>query len=138
MWRGSAVLGLFAGLVWVLAADDNRSLGDRTKLYLADLLRLDTSNAPGNETKAAEYLKQIADSYGIASELIGSDARRMNFVARLKGSGKGRPLLMMAHTDVVPAERNQWTADPFGAEVRNGFIYGRGTQDTKGLLAAEL
>ena len=70
------------------AADDNRSLSDRTRQYLTDLIRLDTSNPPGNETRVAEYLKQVADSYGISAELLGSDPRRMNFVARLKGMAK--------------------------------------------------
>jgi acetylornithine deacetylase/succinyl-diaminopimelate desuccinylase-like protein len=105
---------------------------------LTDLIRLDTSNPPGNETRVAEYLKQVADSYGISAELLGSDPRRMNFVARLKGSGRNRPLLLMAHSDVVPAERAQWSADPFSAEVRNGIVYGRGALDDKSLLAAEL
>lgn len=128
--------------VFVLAAvgtaDDNRPLGDRTRQYLTDLVRLDTSNPPGNETRVAEYLKQVADSHGISCELLGSDPRRLNFVARLRGTGKGRPLLMMAHSDVVPADRSQWTVDPFSAESRGGFIYGRGTQDDKALLAAEI
>src|SRR5579872_2978936 len=120
------------------ASDDNRPLGDRTRQYLIDLVRLDTSNPPGNETRVAEYLKQVADAHGIPCELLGSDPHRMNFVARLKGTGKGRPLLLMAHSDVVPADRKQWTVDPFSAEFRNGFIYGRGAQDDKSLLAAEL
>jgi len=134
--------GRVAWLVFIAAlcaADDNRPLGDRTRQYLTDLVRLDTSNPPGNETRVAEYLKQIADLHGIPCELLGSDPRRLNFVARLKGSGKGgRPLLLMAHSDVVPADRGQWTVDPFSAENRGGFIYGRGTQDDKSLLAAEL
>src|SRR5712692_7995975 len=62
----------------------------------------------------------------------------MNFVARLNGTGKGRSLLLMAHSDVVPADRSQWTADPFGGELRKGYIYGRGAMDTKSLLAAEM
>src|SRR5579863_7436735 len=119
------------------AADDNRSLGDRTRQYLTDLVRLDTSNPPGNETQVAQYLKQAVEAFGISGELLGADARRLNFVARLKGNGKNRPLLLMAHSDVVPADKQQWTANPFGAEVRNGFIYGRGTLDAKSLLAAE-
>jgi acetylornithine deacetylase/succinyl-diaminopimelate desuccinylase-like protein len=138
------VLGTAAGIVgvWVIVglgvADDNRALGDRTRQYLTDLVRLDTSNPPGNETRVVEYLKQITDSHGIPGEVLGSDARRMNFVARLRGNGKGRPLLLMAHADVVPVDRSQWTVDPFSAENRGGFIYGRGTQDDKSLLAAEL
>ncbi len=121
-----------------VAADDNRPLGERTRQYLTDLVRIDTSNPPGNETKVADYLKQVADAHGIPAELQGGDPKRMNFIARLKGTGKGRPLLLMAHSDVVPVERAQWTADPFGAQFKDGYIYGRGTQDDKSLLAAEL
>lgn len=117
-------------------ADDNRSLGDRTRQYLTDLVRLDTS--AGNETKVADYLKQVADSHGISAELVGGEVRRMNFLARLKGNGKNRPLLLMAHSDVVPADRSHWTVDPFAAEIRNGYMYGRGTWDAKSLLAAEM
>ncbi len=133
---------LVAGIVvWAslaLGADDNVALSDRTRQYLIDLLKIDTSNPPGNETKAADYLKQVADSHGIACEIIGGDAKRMNFVARLKGTGRGRPLLLIAHSDVVPVERSQWTVDPFSGEQRGGYIYGRGAQDDKNLLAAEL
>src|SRR5580692_12932467 len=127
-------------LVFVVygVADDNRSLADRARQYLIDLVRLDTSNPPGNETRVADYLKDVADSQGITSELAGAEPRRMNFIARLKGTGKARPLLLMAHSDVAPADRTQWTVDPFSAELRNGLIYGRGAWDDKSLLAAEL
>jgi acetylornithine deacetylase/succinyl-diaminopimelate desuccinylase-like protein len=83
-------------------------------------------------------LKKVADAEGIPAELLGSDPERLNFVARLKGAGDARPLLMMAHSDVVPVDRSQWTVDPFTAIIKDGFIYGRGAQDTKGLLAAQL
>ncbi|MGH9559780.1 MAG: M20/M25/M40 family metallo-hydrolase, partial [Bryobacteraceae bacterium] len=69
---------------------------------------------------------------------LGPDLKRLNFVARIKGSGKGKPILLMAHSDVVPADRSQWTVDPFSAISRDGFIYGRGSEDDKSLLAAEL
>lgn len=120
------------------ATQENRSLGDNARQYLVDLVRLDTSNPPGNETRVAEYLKEIADSQRIPNELAGEFPRRLNFIARLKGSGKSRPLLLMAHSDVVPADRMQWSVDPFSAELRNGFINGRGTWDDKSLLATEL
>ncbi len=120
------------------AATDNIPLPERTRGYLIDLIKIDTTNPPGHETKVAEYLKQVADAYGIPSELVGADPKRLNFVARLKGAGKSRPLLLMAHSDVVPAEKSQWTANPFSGEIRNGFIYGRGAVDDKSLLAAEL
>ncbi len=127
-------------------ADDNRSLGDRTRQYLTDLVRLDTSNPPGNETRVADYLKKVADSFGIPAEELGDprDPKRMNFVARLHCTAcKGRPLLLMAHSDVYPVspdQAKQWTPgiDPFGAELKNGYIYGRGTLNAKSLLASEL
>jgi acetylornithine deacetylase/succinyl-diaminopimelate desuccinylase-like protein len=129
---------------WILlllplaAADDNIPLSERAQQYLIELIRLDTSNPPGHETRVAEYLKQVADSHGIAAEILGPDPRRMNFIARLKGSGKGRPLLLMAHSDVVPVDRSQWTVDPFKAEIKSNYIYGRGAVDDKSLLASEL
>lgn len=119
-------------------AQENVSLGERAQQYLTELIRLDTTNPPGNETRVAEYLEGVARAHGISAELLGPDPARLNFVARLRGSGEARPLLLMAHSDVVPADRTQWTADPFGAELRAGHIYGRGAQDDKDLLAAEL
>src|ERR1700689_4768148 len=92
-------------------ADDNRSLPDRTRQYLVDLVKIDTSNPPGNESAVPNYLKQVADSPPTSGELMANDPKPLNFVARLKGSGRGRPLLIMAHSDVVPVERNQWTVD---------------------------
>src|SRR5579859_1837811 len=100
MWRVGALVLAAATLGG--AADDNRPLGDRTRQYLTDLIRLDTTNPPGNETRVAQYLKQVADSHAIPCELQGSDPQRLNFIARLKGSGKGRPLLLIAHSDTVP------------------------------------
>jgi acetylornithine deacetylase/succinyl-diaminopimelate desuccinylase-like protein len=136
MRRASALIVVLA--VIGVAADDNRPLGERTRQYLTDLVRLDTSNPPGNESRVAEYLKQVADAHQIPCELLGSDPKRQNFVARIKGSGKARPLLLIAHSDVYPADRKQWSVDPFSGENRGGFIYGRGTQDDKSLLAAYL
>ena len=122
----------------VSAAQDLAALGARARSYLQELIRLDTTNPPGNETRVAHYLKRIADQEGIPCELLGGDPNRMNFVARMKGSGTHRPLLLMAHSDVVPADRTQWTVDAFSGEIREGVMYGRGAQDDKSLLAAEL
>jgi len=113
-------------------------LADLARQYLADLVRLDTTNPPGNETRVAEYLKKLCDIEGINSQMLGADPARLNFVARLPGSGKLKPLLLMAHIDVVPADRAQWMVDPFGAELRDGYLWGRGAEDDKSLLAAEL
>src|SRR5579872_630049 len=116
----------------------DRDLADLARRYLVDLIRLDTTNPPGNETRVAQYLKMVCDEEGIANELLGGDPARQNFMARINGSGTQRPLLLMAHSDVVPADTSQWTVNPFTAEVRDGFVYGRGAQDDKSLLAAEL
>ncbi len=110
----------------------------RARKYLAEMVLLDTTNPPGSETRVARYLKSVLDAEGIACELAGEDSDRLNAVARLPGTGARRPLLLMAHTDVVPADPQQWTVPPFSAEIREGFLYGRGTQDDKSLLAAEL
>ena len=122
----------------MLHGQEQLPLKERVSRYLIDLIRLDTTNPPGNETKVAQYLKRVADIYGIQSELLGPDPTRLNFIARLKGGGAGKPLLLMAHSDVVPADRTQWSVAPFAALVRDGVIYGRGAEDVKSLLAAEL
>jgi acetylornithine deacetylase/succinyl-diaminopimelate desuccinylase-like protein len=114
------------------------ALADRAQRYFTDLLKLDTSNPPGNESRVARYLKRVADENGIPAELLGPDPNRLNFIARLKGTGAARPLLLMAHSDVVPADRSQWSVDPFAATVKDGVLYARGAEDIKSLLAAEL
>jgi acetylornithine deacetylase/succinyl-diaminopimelate desuccinylase-like protein len=135
--RNLIVVWLFL-LTSTAIAQNQSNLRDHARQYLIDLLRLDTTSPPGKETRVAEYLKRVADANGIASELLGKDPERLNFVARLRGSGKQRPLLLMAHSDVVPVDRSQWSVDPFASEIRNGSIYGRGAEDDKSLLAAEL
>ena len=113
-------------------------LPDPTQRYFIDLIRLNTSNAPGNETLAANYIQAELRKEGIAAELLGADPNRLNVVARLKGDGPNRPLLLMAHSDVVPVEPKLWTVPAFDAVQKDGFIYGRGAVDTKALLAAEM
>ncbi|MDQ1470863.1 MAG: hypothetical protein QOJ99_2343 [Bryobacterales bacterium] len=115
-----------------------QTAGELAAGYLRDLIRLDSSNPPGNESRVAQYLKQVADREGIPADLVGDNPQRLNFIARVQGSGKRRPLLLMAHSDVVPADRAQWTVDPFAAVEKGGYIYGRGAEDDKDLLAAEL
>src|SRR5580698_1648649 len=114
MWFFRIVLAI--SLPAAAAAQTSSDLPDLTRHYLADLIRLDTTNPPGNETRVAGYLKMVCDSEGINGEMLGGDPSRLNFVARLPGSGKLRPLILMAHSDVVPADRSQWTVDPFSAE----------------------
>jgi acetylornithine deacetylase/succinyl-diaminopimelate desuccinylase-like protein len=100
------------------------------------LVALDTSNPPGNETPAAELLAEHLSAAGAECELIGPDPARLNLVARVPGGGEGPSIMLMAHTDVVPAPRANWTVDPFAAEVIDGHLVGRGAADMKGELAA--
>jgi acetylornithine deacetylase/succinyl-diaminopimelate desuccinylase-like protein len=125
-------------LLLCAAASAQDDLTARARRYLADMIRLDTTNPPGHETRVAQYIKTVLDDGGIPCELAGPDPDRLSVVARLAGRGAARPLLLMAHSDVVPADPQKWTAPPFAAEVREGFLYGRGAQDDKSLLAAEL
>ena len=106
--------------------------------YLQDLVRIDTTNPPGNETKAAEYLAGVLKREGIEPTILEAVPGRGNLVARLKGDGSAAPLLLMVHIDVVPAEADKWTHPPFGGEIANGFLWGRGALDTKELAAMEL
>ncbi len=98
---------------------------------LRAFVRVDTSSPPGNETRGAEFLKAILDKAGIPCELVGANPARLNLVARLKGSGKKRPIVLMGHTDVVGVERDKWTVDPFEGVIKDDFLYGRGSSDDK-------
>src|SRR5690348_16948140 len=106
--------------------------------FLTDLVKIDTSNPPGNEVKAANYIKSVLDKEGIASEVFESEPGRGNIVARLKGNGSKRPLLLMGHLDVVGVQREQWSVDPFAALTKDGYLYGRGSRDDKAMDAANL
>src|SRR5215472_11743141 len=102
------------------------------------LVQIDTSNPPGNETKAVEYLKKVFDAEGIPSQIFSLDPSRANIVARLKGNGSKRPLLILAHLDVVGVQREKWPVDPFAAVLKDGYIWGRGSVDDKDKVAANL
>jgi acetylornithine deacetylase/succinyl-diaminopimelate desuccinylase-like protein len=106
--------------------------------FLTALVRIDTSNPPGDEIKAANYIKSVLDREGIASEIFESAPGRANLVARIKGNGSKKPLLLMGHLDVVGVERDKWTIDPFAATTRDGYLYGRGSSDDKAMDAANL
>ena len=138
-WSATLLAGLLAvGLPGAASAqppDFVRARDEAVELLQA-LVRIDTSSPPGNETLAAEYVQSVLDGAGIPSRILAVDPTRGNLVARLKGDGSQRPLLLMAHTDVVGVERDQWTVDPFGGVLRNGYLYGRGASDDKGQLAA--
>jgi acetylornithine deacetylase/succinyl-diaminopimelate desuccinylase-like protein len=102
------------------------------------LIQIDTTNPPGNETKAVEYLKKVLEDEGIPTQTFALDPNRTNLLARLKGNGSKRPLLIMAHTDTVGVQRERWPVDPFGAVLKDGYVWGRGTTDDKDKLVAVL
>lgn len=106
--------------------------------HLVDLIRIDTSNPPGNETEAVNYLRSALAIEGIDSETFALDESRANLVARISGNGSKRPILLMGHTDVVGVQAEKWYADPFSGLRQDGFIYGRGTLDDKDNLTAAL
>jgi len=95
-------------------------------------LRVNTSNPPGNELEAAKFLKKIFDQHGIENEVFEFKPGRANIIARLKGNGSKRPIILLSHMDVVTAEPASWDVDPFSAVIKNGSIYGRGALDMKG------
>ena len=137
----SAVLALLTSALFAGALDkpimpDFAAARDEVVKILSGFVRIDTSNPPGNETRGAEYLKAILDREGIPSEILEMERGRGNIVARLKGNGKRKPILLMGHIDVVGVEREKWTVDPFGGVVKDGYLYGRGSSDDKGMASA--
>ncbi len=106
--------------------------------HYASLIRLDTSNPPGNETRAASYLKSVLEKEGISAQVYELEPGRGNVVARLKGNGSKKPLLLMGHLDVVGVQKEKWTVDPFSAIRKDGFIWGRGSIDDKDKVTSAL
>jgi len=119
------------------AAPSERAIPE-TIGFLRDLIRINTTNPPGNESASAKYLQQVFDREHISCRLIEAAPGRASILARIKGSGRARPIILMAHMDVVGVERDKWTFDPFAAELRNGYVLGRGAADDKAMLAANL
>ena len=113
-------------------------LGAESINYLVDLVRIDSSNPPGNETRVAEYLRDVLASEGIESEFYSIDPERTNLVARYRGNGRKRPILIMGHTDVVGVQEENWTEPPFSGLRKDGYIWGRGTLDDKDNVTAGL
>ncbi len=99
--------------------------------HLQALIRLDTSNPPGNEIIAAEYVRKQLQAAGVSCEIVESAPGRANLRAVLKGDGTARPLLLMSHLDVVPAEPQFWTHPPLSGDLADGYIWGRGATDMK-------
>ena len=122
-----------AQTLWNAAA-----IEQETMQHFQALLRLDTSSPPGNEIRAVEYLAQVLKRESISYDVFAKDPQRPNLVARIKGNGKKRPILVMGHTDVVTVDPKKWTFPPFSATRDGGYVYGRGAVDDKDSVVAGL
>jgi len=136
------VVALLLGFATVCASaqqpTDRAAVEAETLRHFQALVRMDTQSPPGNEKPAADYVAQVLEREGIPVEVFAREAQRPNVVARLKGNGNKRPLLLMGHTDVVNVDPAKWQHPPFSAARDGGHIYGRGTVDDKDSVTAAL
>ena len=131
------LLGLTLGFAQPSGVDW-KAVEAETLKHFQSLIKFDTSDPPGNEKPAADYLKQVLEAEGIPVEVVALEPHRPNVIARLKGSGPKRPILIMGHTDVVNVDPKKWTHPPFAAVRDGGYVYGRGTVDDKDNVVAGL
>ena len=117
---------------------DWATVSRETIAHLQQLIRINTVNPPGNELAVARYLESVFRAESIETHLFEPAPNRAAFVARIRGNGTKRPVIIMAHMDVVGVERAGWSVDPFEGVVKDGYLYGRGAIDDKGMLAANL
>src|SRR3954469_16864131 len=130
MKRTLTLAVLFAALAGAARAQapiDWKAVETETLQHFQALVRIDTSNPPGNETRAVEYLKQVLDKEGIPYQVFAGDANRANLVVRIKGNGARKPILVMGHTDVVTIDPKKWIDHgAFSADIAGGYVYRRG------------
>ena len=112
-------------------------LGLEAADLLSALIQIDTTNPPGNETLAARYLESWLGARGVVGEVAGGSPERMSYVARVEGRRPGPTLLLLGHTDVVPAEAEDWTLPPFSGALHEDYVWGRGTVDMKNYVSAQ-
>ena len=105
---------------------------------LQELIQLDTTNPPGNETGAAELVQDLMSGAGMRAEILSSPEGRANVVGRIEGPSDAPALVLLSHLDVVGVEPDSWTRDPFGGEISEGWLWGRGALDMKNIAAMHL
>ncbi len=121
----------------ILTGIDDKQYDEAVKL-LADYIKIDTTNPPGNEKLGAIFLQNVMKANGIEAQVFDSARDRAIVVGRLKGNGKKKAVILLSHIDVVPAEAKDWKYPPFAAEIHDGELWGRGTLDMKGMGIMEL
>ena len=121
-----------------VAAETENALGVAAVELLGELLRLDTVNPPGTEEPANELIADQLAGAGFECELLGPEPGRRNLLARLRGDAEGPTLCLLGHVDTVPANSDDWSFDPWAGDVVDGEVRGRGAQDMKGQVAAEV
>jgi acetylornithine deacetylase/succinyl-diaminopimelate desuccinylase-like protein len=129
--------GLFCAALTAAIPASAQSLDDEAVAWLQEYLRIDTINPEGNEYRAVDFYSKIFDAEGIAWQSAESAPGRGNIWARIEG-GDEPALILLQHTDVVPADPKYWTTDPLSGEIRDGFIWGRGALDMKGTGITQL
>src|SRR5258705_2087912 len=129
------LLLVFGGLASAQNIDWPKVNGELLRHYQA-LIRIDTTDPPGNESKAVDYIRKVLDAEGIPVIVAAKDPARANLIARLKGNGSKRPILLMGHTDTVKVDASKWKFPSFSATRDDGYVYGRGTLDNKWQVAA--
>ena len=97
--------------------------------YFQKYLQIDTTNPPGNEGPAADFLTEILKRAGLSVEAFEAEPGRPSIICRLKSGGSKGAIVLLHHMDVVPVEREKWSVDPFGGDISDGFIWGRGSVD---------
>ena len=111
---------------------------DEVADLLSELIKVNTSNPPGNETPAAKLIAEKLSEYGIEAQVIESEPNRGNVIASVESGEPGPTLLLLSHLDVVPADPREWKVDPFSGVIKDGYVWGRGALDCKGAAVMEL
>ncbi len=127
-----SLIGIFGSAVSKAAPPDWKAVGDESAALLSRYIQVDTTNPPGNELKAAQFLKDVLEHEGIEARVFETTPGRGNLYARLKGNGSRKGIVLLNHLDVVPADKRAWNVDPFGGTIKDGFVWGRGALDMKG------
>jgi acetylornithine deacetylase/succinyl-diaminopimelate desuccinylase-like protein len=122
----------------VAQTPDWSRVNDEAMRHLQALVQIDSTNPPGNETRVVEYVKKVFDAEGIPSVVVAKDPARANLIARIKGNGSKKPLLIMGHSDTVKVDPSKWTIPPFSGARVGGYVYGRGVIDDKSDLFAAM